>query len=115
MFYCKDKEFDDKPVMKEITTTAWYTPDIPVSNGPADYHGLPGLILEINDGSQTLICTKIVLNPKEKVKIVEPTKGKKISQEKYDEIMEKKAQEMRERYQHDRAGDGHRVEIRIGN
>ena len=77
------------------------------------YHGLPGLILEVTDGSQTLLCSKIVLNPKEKVKIEEPTKGKQVTQEKFDEILEKKMKEMRERYQHDR-GDGHNVEIRIG-
>ena len=51
--------------------------------------------------------------PSEKVKIVEPTKGKKISQEEYDEIMEKKMKEMRERYRHDREGDGQSFEIRI--
>lgn len=109
-----DKEFDDTPKMEEIEVVAWYTPQIPVSAGPGNYHGLPGLILEVNDGNQTIICSKIVLNPKDKVKIVEPTKGKKISQEAYDKIMEKKMKEMRERYRHDREGDGQSFEIRIG-
>ena len=27
---------------------AWYTLDIPISNGPGNYHGLPGLIVEID-------------------------------------------------------------------
>lgn len=109
-----DKEFDDTPKIEEYEVVAWYTPQIPVSNGPESYHGLPGLILEVNDGSQSIMCSKIVLNPKEKVKIEEPTKGKKISQEAYDKIMEKKMKEMRDRYQHNREGDGHSVEIRIG-
>jgi GLPGLI family protein len=30
-----------------VVTTAWYTPQIPVSNGPRNYHGLPGLIMEV--------------------------------------------------------------------
>ena len=30
------------PKMKEITITAWYTPKIPVNNGPGNYQGLPG-------------------------------------------------------------------------
>ncbi len=29
--------------------TAWYTPDIPISNGPYKFTGLPGLILSIAD------------------------------------------------------------------
>ncbi|MBN4084799.1 GLPGLI family protein [Flavobacteriaceae bacterium AH-315-B10] len=111
-----DNEFDEdaEPEIEEITVTAWYTTQIPVSNGPENYHGLPGLILEVNDGTQTLICSKIVLNPKDKVSITEPTKGKKITQEKYNEIMEKKMQEMRDRYQHNSGREGHTMEIRIG-
>lgn len=110
-----DEEEDKKPEMETITITAWYTPQIPVNNGPRNYHGLPGLILEVNDGSETIICSKIVLNPKNKVAISEPTKGKEISQEKYDIIMEKKMKEMQERYRsNDRDKHGNSVEIRIG-
>ncbi len=107
-----DKKVSDETTTQEITITAWYTPDIPINNGPANFHGLPGLILEINDGRQTMICSKIVLNPNDKVTIKEPTKGKVVSQEKFDKIMEKKAQEMRERYNSDH-GDGEGIEIRI--
>ncbi len=100
-------------VKKERVTTAWYTPQIPVNSGPQDFHGLPGLILEINDGKLTLVCSKIVLNPKESLKIEEPTKGKIVTQAKYDEIMEKKNKEMMERFQ-SRRGDGETRVIRIG-
>ena len=104
---------DAEPEMEEITVTAWYAPEIPVNNGPGRYQGLPGLILEIEDGSLSLLCSKIVLNPKDKKEIVKPTKGKKVNQEKFDQIMEKKMQEMSERYNSDRR-DGESVEIRIG-
>lgn len=77
-----------------IVTTAWYTMQIPVSNGPKNYQGLPGLILEINDGEKTIVCTEIILNPSEKVTITEPLKGKIVSQKKYDEIQDKKSKEM---------------------
>ncbi len=100
-------------VEKERTTTAWYTPEIPVNNGPENFFGLPGLILEINDGDLTLVCSKIVLNPSEKVKIIEPSKGKVVTQQKFDEIMEKKNKEMMEQMQ-SRRGDGDNVIIRIG-
>lgn len=81
-------------VMKEKVTTAWYTPQIPVSNGPAEFFGLPGLILEINDGKLTLICSKIVINPEEIITIAEPKKGKEVTQQEFNEIMEKKNKEM---------------------
>lgn len=106
---------DTEPKMKEITITAWYTPQIPVSAGPGNYHGLPGLILEVNDGTETVICSKIVLNPENASKIVEPDTGKELKQAAYDKIMEKKMKEMEERYRpHNGDRDGERVEIRIG-
>jgi len=99
-------------VTKERTTTAWYTPQIPVNTGPQNFNGLPGLILEINDGKLTLICSKIILNPKEKIEIKEPKKGKVVSQEKFDEIMEKKNKEMMDRVQ-SRKGKGENVIIKV--
>ena len=108
-----DAEEEKAPVMETITITAWYTPQIPVSIGPGNYHGLPGLILEVNDGSETVICSKIVLNPNDKVDISEPNKGKVVTQAEFDEIMEKKMEEMKERYNSKRS-DGHEIEIKIG-
>ena len=106
---------DAEPKMKEITITAWYTPQIPVSAGPGNYHGLPGLILEVNDGTETVICSKIVINPKNASKIVEPDDGKVVTQEAYDKIMEKKMKEMEERMRSNHRGrEGENVEIRIG-
>jgi GLPGLI family protein len=81
---------------KEITITAWYTPEIPVSQGPEGYWGLPGLILEVNDGKTIILCSKVVLNPKEKAEIKASTKGKVISQKEYDEAVVKKMEEFRE-------------------
>ena len=108
-----EDEEEAEPKMETITITAWYTPEIAVNNGPSRYQGLPGLILEIEDGTLSLLCSKIVLNPKNKKEIVKPTKGKKVNQEKFDQIMEKKMKEMQDRYHSDRR-DGESVEIRIG-
>ncbi|WP_405573385.1 GLPGLI family protein [Winogradskyella sp. Asnod2-B02-A] len=93
----EDKE-EKEPEMEERIITVWYTPEIPVSNGPAKYQGLPGLILEIHDGKLTIICSQIVINPEAKIVIEEPTKGKEVNQKEYDDIMEKKMKEMMERY-----------------
>lgn len=93
----KKTNFEDNfEIPKEITITAWYSPEIPINQGPESYWGLPGLILEINDGTTTILCSKIVLNAKEKVDIKAPTKGKEISQKEYDETVIKKMKEFRE-------------------
>lgn len=101
---------------EEIEVVAWYTPQIPVKNGPSEYHGLPGLILEVNDGIETLLCTKIVLNPEKALDIKEPNKGKEVSDAEYRDILEKKMKEMNEQFQGDgRKGDGKQsFSIKIG-
>ncbi len=103
-------------VTKPRITTVWYTPQIPINNGPAEFFGLPGLILEVNDGDLTLVCTKIVINPKEDIEIMEPTKGKEVSQKEFDAIQDKKSKEMMDQFQSRRggSGDGERVMIRVG-
>ena len=110
-----DKDLSEPETRTETrVTTAWYTPQIPVNNGPGRYQGLPGLILEINDGQQTIICSKIVMNPEDSVTIKEPTKGKVVNQTEFDAIMEKKQQEMMERYNPRDGRDGETFHIRIG-
>ena len=104
----KMKEVKEKDT---LTTTAWYTLQIPVSNGPKNYQGLPGLILEINNGTTTMVCTKVVLNPSEKNVIEAPEKGKIVSQKEFSKIREEKTKEMIERF---RSKDGKGIQINIG-
>jgi GLPGLI family protein len=106
-----DGEVKEEKVTKKRTLVAWYTPDVPVSNGPNIYGGLPGLILEVNDGDQTIVCSEIILNPKEVKEIKEPTKGKTVTREKFSEISLEKTKEMMNRY---RSRDGKGIEIKIG-
>lgn len=95
---------------KEIEITAWYTPDIPVNQGPENYWGLPGLILEVNTGKTTVLCSKIVLNPKDKKEIKAPSKGKVVTQNEFDDIVTKKMEEMQQMYQ-SRGGDTRSIRI----
>lgn len=94
-------------IPEEIEVTAWFTPQIPVSNGPGEYAGLPGLILELNVYRTTLLCSKIVMNPKDSEKIEPPTKGKKLTREEYVKIVKEKTEELRENFQN-RGGNGRR-------
>ena len=93
-----ENSLNDIEVPKETKVTAWYTMQIPVSQGPGEYYGLPGLILEINADKTTILCTKIVLNPTEKKEIKAPSKGKEVSRKEYNDIVKKKMEEMREMY-----------------
>lgn len=106
--------FKGVEVPKEIEITAWYTLDIPVSQGPGEYWGLPGLILEVNAGKTSILCSKIILNAEEKEIIEAPTKGKEVSQEEYNAILTEKMKEMSERFQGGNRGRGGNS-IRIGH
>ncbi len=103
----KEKDpIQDIEIPKEILVTAWYTPQIPVSNGPGEYAGLPGLILELNVYKTTILCDKIVLNPSETEEIKAPSKGKEVTREEYNKIIAEKIKEMRENFRGKRGG-GH--------
>jgi GLPGLI family protein len=97
-----DDPFNEIEVPKEIIVTAWYTPMIPVKNGPGEYAGLPGLILELNFYRTTILCSKIVLNPNEAEEIKAPKKGKEVSREEYNKIVKAKTEEMRENFKNGR-------------
>lgn len=86
-------EIDDS-----VTVTAWFTPEIPVQHGPAEYGGLPGLILEINANGTTMLCSKIVLNPEDREDIEPATKGDVVGLEEYNTTFEKKMEEMSQRF-----------------
>ena len=92
----KTNFFAEIDMPKEVTVTAWYCPEIPVNQGPDEYWGLPGLIMEVNDGKTIIMCSKLVLNVKEKIEIKAPTGGDKVTQKEYDDIMIKKMKEMSE-------------------
>jgi GLPGLI family protein len=100
---------------RDIIIEAWYSPEVPVNNGPGEYWGLPGLIMEVNADRMSLQMVSLDLNPKEKIKITEPDKGKVVSQKEYNEIMKAKMEEMRENFEGGRkqGNDSHRIQIRM--
>lgn len=84
-----------EPQIDITQVEAWYTPQIPVRHGPSDYWGLPGLILEVSAGDTTMLCTKIVLNPNEKIEIKAPRKGDVLAKAEYQDLIQKKMLEFR--------------------
>ena len=102
-------------VKDTLQVTVWFTPEIPVSHGPENYFGLPGLILEVQNQGRTLICEKIELNPSADPVVIErPSKGKEITQAEFRTVQEEGMKQMMNRYQ-GKPGEGNRMEIRIGN
>lgn len=79
----KDKEGNEVEKIIE----AWYTPEIPVNFGPKEYNGLPGLILELQEGKLNIIATKIELNTKNAIIIEKPKRGEKVTEEQYHEMV----------------------------
>ena len=111
----EDGESKEEEKKETITTTAWYTTQVPVSNGPDNYQGLPGLILEINDGERLIVCTEIVLNPSEKTEIEAPKKGEIVSQAAYNKIQKEKSKELMDRFKgRNGVNMGGGINIKIG-
>ena len=85
-------------VKDTLQVTVWFTPEIPVSHGPENYFGLPGLILEVQNLGRTLICEKIELNPSADPVVIErPSKGKQITQLEFQVIEQQGMKQMMNR------------------
>lgn len=72
---------------KKRIITAWFTSEIPVSFGPLGYAGLPGLILELEVYKKIYYAKKITINPKEEIKIEKLTKGIRVTEKEFHEMV----------------------------
>jgi GLPGLI family protein len=83
-------------ILDTLPVTVWYSNQIPVSDGPDVFWGLPGLILEvqIGDGAKTILASKVEYKEKGTL-ILPPSNGKVVSEEEYVVIKAKKLKEMR--------------------
>lgn len=78
------------------SVTAWFTPEIPVPAGPAQYYGLPGVVLAVERlGETVLLATSIDLTPPPAELLVKPVAGKKTSPENFAQILEEKVEEFK--------------------
>jgi len=81
---------------KGETTVAWFCPQIPVTSGPGSFTGLPGMVLEVEmqEGDHTITAVELVSEKPDSDHLKQPKKGKKVSQEEYDQIVAEKMEEM---------------------
>ena len=85
---------------KEIADTsnivAWFTTDIPVSTGPAEYQGqLPGMILEIDVNNGRTVYKAIEITSKVDIAMIKEPKGsKKLTPDEFNKERDKMFEEM---------------------
>ena len=80
--------------MEGDTVSAWFAPEIPVPAGPAEYYGLPGVVLAVERlGETILLATSIDLSPPSPELLIKPLTGEKTTPETFDRIVEEKVEE----------------------
>jgi len=90
--------------MDDLEIVAWFSPELPVSLGPAVYGGLPGLILAVErNGETAYLATSVDLTPPSEGSLLKPDKGNKVSREQFASIQEEKEKEWKENSQRGRS------------
>lgn len=74
---------------------AWYAIDIPIADGPKEYYGLPGLIIELITEKKTYHAVQIVTQTAI-VDFIKPSKGEKVNKKKYNQILNQKLNELKQ-------------------
>jgi GLPGLI family protein len=67
---------------------AWYTTSVPINFGIKDYYGLPGLIIRLEEPMISYQLKRISLNSTESLNIKKPVKGRKITNEELEKLLE---------------------------
>lgn len=68
--------------INDMDIEVWFTEDIPVSDGPEIYQGLPGLVLKVETPKKIIYATHI--SYPDNLHVTAPARGEKITQEEYD-------------------------------
>ncbi|MFM6995069.1 MAG: GLPGLI family protein [Sediminibacterium sp.] len=80
---------------KETELVVWYAENIPVSVGPENYSGLPGVIMEMDVDNGASVTTAVEVSAKyPKKELIQPTKGEKMNRAQFQENMQKLMQDM---------------------
>jgi GLPGLI family protein len=109
----KDKQKDELEwEEKEKELVAWFTPEIPIQNGPSKYWGLPGLIMQLDKDGEVYLLKELIVNPTKYNPIKKPEKGKKITEKEMKKIRRKQLRKMNKMYKN-RRNDKNSRTIRI--
>lgn len=99
----EQSEFAGHLVMRALASVdsteveAWFTPQIPVPGGPAEYGGLPGMILSLSiDGGRIIYsATGVRSMPVDEGAIRPPTQGQEVGRDEYERIVAERLEELR--------------------
>ena len=83
-------------MMDTIAVEAWFTPEIPASLGPAEYGGLPGLILMLSVGEGQQLYEASEINLDTMPAITPPGEGRDVTREEFEALV---AERMKDRVQ----------------
>lgn len=83
-------------IYNDSEITAWYAPSIPIKDGPDEYCGLPGLIIELTDDNTTYnaLSVKETLD----ISIIKPFKGKKVNKAEYQKLKEERVDALKQQF-----------------
>ncbi len=73
---------------------AWYSPELPSYVGPADFVGLPGMVLEGGSGNIRFRIKSLKIGKNEDPNIKKPTKGKLVTYKEFIDIFNNKMKEI---------------------
>ncbi|MBQ0786335.1 MAG: GLPGLI family protein [Oceanihabitans sp.] len=71
----------------DVVITAWFCPKLSYSSGPIGNYGLPGVILQLNNGNKIVYYAKKIEITENNLAIEIPSKGDKVSEKKINEIV----------------------------
>jgi GLPGLI family protein len=81
------KEYTNKAI-------AWFCPDIPVSFGPAEFSGLPGLIFQLQANEYSFVLKNITFESN--LKISAPSSGKEMTLDEYLKLSTENMEKLKE-------------------
>jgi GLPGLI family protein len=97
-YVCKQAYRTDETIPdRKQEITVWYTDKIRPFVGPERFNTLPGAVLavDINNGEQVIVASKIELKALKKNDIVIPMKGQKVTPAEFRKMMEEQMERMR--------------------
>jgi GLPGLI family protein len=80
--------YNSRKGKSSVNQVVWYSPEISLSYGPAEFCGFPGLVLSAKSGN-IVYTAKIINLYNNKIESIEPLKGKKVSDEEFKKIAKK--------------------------